>query len=111
MTTDIKPDTSLYPYNSPEFYMAMAEIVKRGGEIECRSINQRGTDKAWSVTSEISSIIDWDHRLKPEPRVVWVNFYEGGEAYHYNDEGSARHAAARRRSDNIGIAVRVELPE
>lgn len=83
MTTDIKPDTSLYPYNSPEFYMAMAEIVKRGGEIQSRRISDRGNEKRWDASADgvISGITGWDHRLKPEPRVVWVMQNEDGSLY------------------------------
>lgn len=49
-----------------------------------------------------------NYRAKPEPRVVWANFYKYGFASHHESAEIARSVAD---GDAIAIAVRVELPD
>jgi len=116
VTNDIKPDTSLY--TTPADRLAAFAMALRE-ETNERPLQGKSLGKWYEVKAKFRTLsgmaancVDGvDYRLKPEPRVVWVNLYKRGEAYHYGDEDSARLAAAGRRSDNIGTAVRVELPE
>ena len=115
MNEDIKPDTSLYEYNSPEFFMALALIAGKNVEVQTRERGCRSSQ--WSDTFGISHISRYDHRFKPEPRVVWVVFRgDGSFATSSEDKSiSDRHAKEWNLScANIGpytVARFVESPQ
>ena len=112
--TEIKPDTSLYS-DLPSRLRALALVLEGPPD----HIEARSTEIGWhplgmpayppGAASNVAEG-ECDYRLKPEPRVVWVNFYDNPlcRAYHYDSEEKAKLAAAH---NAIGTAVRVELPE
>lgn len=112
MTTDIKPDTSLYPNDLPSRFRALALIAE--GQEAGKQAQLLNPAKGWRDGFFEFSDRATHYRLKPEPRVVWVNFNEteSGEvtSYSYDSEADARKTSCgdKRR---IATAVRVELPE
>lgn len=109
MTTDIKPDTSLYPNDLPSRFRALVLIAE--GLAAGKTVEYKNSAGDWDLASTPLWRNDRHYRLKPEPRVVWVNFYADGirRAFHYESEREARMAASP--CDLIATAVRVELPE
>lgn len=81
MTTDIKPDTSLYQHDMPSRLRAQALIIE--GQRAGRAVQVRPHgDAGWhdgSLSGDSSRI---DYRLKPEPRVVWIMQREDGSLCH-----------------------------
>ncbi len=114
--TDIKPDTSLYPNDLPSRFRALALIAE--GYARDKLVEYIRKDFEGDSWSDVPGAPTWashfDYRLKPGPRVVWVNFYENIWDYIasdvYQDEQAARNAAPG-AGKRIATAVRVELPE
>lgn len=110
MTTDIKPDTSLYPNDLPSRFRALALIaegIAQGKELHA----QLPYDPVWRITENPTWSKEVEYRLKPEPRVVWVNFYRDGRNSHYSSAEAAKRAAGSGEYAPMSTAVRVELPE
>lgn len=116
MTTDIKPDTSLYPNDLPSRFRALALIAEghaRGKTIQLNGSG--GSAGSWEDTGDPQWLRGIEYRLKPEPRVVWVNFYENAWGFPFASSVYTSEQAARAQEPceqkRIATAVRVELPE
>lgn len=113
MTTDIKPDTSLYPNDLPSRFRALALIAE--GQASGRQA-QLHTGKDWRDGFFEFADRNTHYRLKPEPRVVWVNLYKGGSPCAHETKEQAMRGAkdclGRMGHDVVAAAVRfVESPE
>lgn len=112
MTTDIKPDTSLYPNDLPSRFRALALIAE--GQEAGKQAQLLNPAKGWRDGFFEFSDRATHYRLKPEPRVVWVNFNEttwGSLASNVYTSEQAAHKADAGEYQRIATAVRVELPE
>lgn len=114
MTTDIKPDTSLYPNDLPSRFRALALIAE--GHANGKTVQGIAIESGpvWRDVRSPTWLDDLHYRLKPEPRVVWVNFNETeyGELRSnvYESKISAESSSPGSQK-RIATAVRVELPE
>lgn len=80
MTTDIKPDTSLYPNDLPSRFRALALIAEglsQGKTVQVKNESYSG-QSFWADNPSPGWIKGMDYRLKPEPRVVWLIFRNSG---------------------------------
>lgn len=116
MTTDIKPDTSLYPNDLPSRFRALALIAEglsQGKTTQVKNESYSG-QSFWADNPSPGWIKGMDYRLKPEPRVVWVIFGCDGKLVSVTDVsptvGEPFDLAVGRRSPYTVVRF-VESPE
>ena len=87
----------------------MIEVLtayKAGKKIEVKG---HGGVKWHKTSMSAWDFVECDYRVKPEPKVLWVNEYKDGDGYGHATRKNAEEAS---RDQHTRIAVRyVEMPE
>ena len=82
--------------------IAIMQACLDGKVIEVENI---ATTEGWNV-SDIEPVFNWthcDYRIKPEPLVIWVNFYDGCRDFIHLNEQAATEAGISNKATRTAV--------
>lgn len=78
---------------TPEKMIEVIQAHADGKQIECRQQGRPSwhARSSWhAVTDPIWNFEEYEYRIKPSPRTVWIRYYADGSTHTFTDLGTAQ---------------------